>query len=312
MTVSPRAALLSAAAGLVVIALMIVLYGLDNGDESAIKVRTIHLEGVSNASGLVIITRDGERLAATVDEVSQWTLPQDPPPLITWSSLVDGHMVGGQGKVAEYGEVEGLALMDGRIIFPYKTGRQSVVLRDGDQDLPLITTETLKQLRDRAVKVAGGPLFFEFEGVAQAAGGWELLVSVVRPNAKDTPKSTMAVFRMSFKRAGGLERISPPIRHADGTLYTDYGGALDVLESGLAVVPGFHTRGVSLVDWNGRIIHHIDLPTRRVEGVFWDEAAKELILVRECVGEGTRCKDGVHFGVPLWIVHLPKGILPAE
>jgi hypothetical protein len=148
--------------------------------------------------------------------------------------------------------------------------------------------------------------------LAFAGGGWELLASVVRPDAPDTPKSTMAVYRMSFDQDGSFRRISPPIRHGDGSLYTDYGGAMAVLENGLAIVPGFHKPGVSLVDKNGLIIHHIDLPTRRVEGVFWDEKHKELFLVRECVGAGTRCKDGGHFGVLLWIVPFPDGLLPRD
>jgi hypothetical protein len=34
-----------------------------------------------------------------------------------------------------------------------------------------------------------------------------------------------------------------------------------------------------------------------------------LFLVRECVGDVGSCRDGVHFGVPLWIVSLPEGLV---
>ncbi|HIA01400.1 MAG TPA: hypothetical protein EYN66_05750 [Myxococcales bacterium] len=292
MKLTPRAALICAAVGLAIIALMFVIYGNQEKDGgNAPKIRTVILESVSNASGLIIIEHEGQRFAATVDEVPEWNRKEAPPPLITWSSIHDGSMRGGEGRVAEYGEVEALAHIDGRAVFPYKTGRQSVVVRDGNQDIPLITTATLKQLHKKAAKLASGPLFFEFEGLAYFAGGWELLVSVVRPNVQDTPKSTMAVFRMSFSRDGKLETIS---------------------EDGLAIVPGFHGRGVSLVDNNGRIVHKIDLPTSRVEGVFWDAKNHELFLVRECVGAGTACRDGVHFGVKLWIASFPNGLLPKD
>jgi hypothetical protein len=67
-------------------------------------------------------------------------------------------MQGGEGHVAQYGEVEALSLIDGRVVFPYKTDAQTVVLRDGYQVIPLINPSTIKKLRDAAEKVASGPL----------------------------------------------------------------------------------------------------------------------------------------------------------
>ena len=155
------------------------------------------------------------------------------------------------------------------------------------------------------------PFFFEFEGLASTPQGWELLCSVVDPDARDTPLSTKAVFRMAFNPTGALTKISPPVRNKDGSLYTDYAAALDVLDNGLAIVPAFHKRGVVLVNWEGRVVRRINLPTQRVEGVVWDPDKNELYLVRECVGEGSLCNDGVHFGVPLWIVTIADGLAPS-
>ena len=84
------------------------------------------------------------------------------------------------------------------------------------------------------------------------------------------------------------------------------------LPSGVAVVPGFYRDGVSLVNWAGRTLRHLDIPVRRVEGVRWDAKTRNLYLVRECVGDGTACTEDGGFGVPLWIVSLPGGLNIAD
>jgi hypothetical protein len=160
MSILPRVALIASVVGACVIVLITTLAGGLGGEveNTAPNIRQLSLAAVSNASGLVVIERDGQRLVATVDEVSEWTRSEDPPPLITWSSITDGSMQGGEGHVAQYGEVEALSLIDGRVVFPYKTDAQTVVLRDGYQVIPLINPSTIKKLRDAAEKVASGPL----------------------------------------------------------------------------------------------------------------------------------------------------------
>jgi len=114
---------------------------------------------------------------------------------------------------------------------------------------------------------------------------------------------------MAFEPDGKLSKVSPPIRRHDGTLYKDYAAALDVLDSDLAIIPGFHSSTLSLVNWEGLVVKEIETSANRVEGVKWNSSENKLYLVRECVGTGTDCSDGVHFGVPLWIVTIPQGLL---
>ena len=268
-------------------------------------VHAFRLHAVSNASGLALVERDGRQLVATVDEVDEWNGGPDVPPLITFSDRLTGARVGGERHVAEFGEVEALAERDGRLAFPYKTDRQAVVLRWGDQDIPVVTPAVIAAL-DAQSRAAGlqGALFYEFEGLAWHRGHWELLAAVVRPDVRETPSSTMAVTRLWFDGDGGLKAISPFFREATGGLYHDYAAALCVVGDDLAVVPGFFSHGVTLFDRDGRIAHHLDLPTTRVEGVAYDALAQELFLVRECVGEGSGCGAGVHFGVTLWVASI--------
>lgn len=276
--------------------------------ESEGAVKEIRLQRVSNASGLVLLTRKGRRVVATVDEVDAWRRQEPPPPLVTFSDPVTGAPLGGQGAVGSLGEVEALTQKAGEVALLYKTGAQRVVLRHGDKDLPLVGPGVIARLR-QAARQAGAtePMYFEFEGLASTNRGWEVICSVVRPDARDTPRSTMSVFRLAFDASGALTRLSAPFRREDGTLHVDYAASLDVTASGDAIVGAFLGRGAYVAGWDGRV-RTIDLPVQRVEGIAWDPARKELWMVRECVGSGTDCAPGIHFGVPLWVAHLKDGL----
>ena len=149
-------------------------------------------------------------------------------------------------------------MKNGSIAFPYKTGAQTVILRHEEQDITLINKAVIAQLTEKMKAIDAPPYFFEFEGLAGTEAGWELVCSAVRPNARDTPRSTMAVFRMAFEPDGKLSKVSPPIRRHDGTLYKDYAAALDVLDSDLAIIPGFHSSTLSLVNWEGLVVKEIE------------------------------------------------------
>ncbi len=281
----------------------------DPGDAAAVRV--VVLERVSNASGLELVTRDGQRVVATVDEVDAWEGPGAPPPLITFSDPRAGHYLGGEGSAGAFGEVEALAATAAGVLrFSYKTDAQRVVLREGDRDVPLVEADTIARLQLEANKVTTGPTYFEFEGMATTSdGGVALLVAVVDPGARETPRSTKAILLLTFSAQGTLQRLTPPFRWPDGRLYTDYAAALDLTPEGLAIVPGFFEGGVAIIDpTSGRVLRWRRLPTRRVEGVKWDPEAHELYLVRECPGEGEHCAPGAPFGTPLWIAWFPNGL----
>ena len=273
-----------------------------------VYVEQVILPRVSNASGLASVMLNGRPAYATVDEVSEWSGEGPPPPLISYSERLSGTLLGGEGTAGAYGEVEALTERNGRLVFPYKTDAQRVVLRDGTDNIPIVEKFLIEQLERQAAAVAQPPFYFEFEGLAWHASRWVLLCAVVRPNAPDTPASTVANILITTREDGSNPQLSKPIHWEDGRLYTDYGAALDYTEAGLAIVPGFHRRGVVLVDATGLIVHEIDLPTSRVEGVRWFPDTKTMWLVRECAGLGTSCADGVVFGTPLWDVHFRKGL----
>ena len=270
------------------------------------RITTVPLQSVSNASGLALVHGPDGLRVATVDEVDEWQGGGDPPPLITLSDPQTGDAVGGQGHIAELGEVEALALRDGVFAYPYKTGAQDVVLRWGTTDIPLVGPQVIVTL-DAAAKEAGPPpYFYEFEGLEWFGQRWELLAAVVRPDVRETPSSTIAVSRLWFKPDGTFERLSPLFRLEQSELYRDYAAALCVVGDDIAVVPGFRSEGVSLFDTLGNRVGYIALPTRRVEGVDYDLETERLFLVRECVGDGVECKPGVHFGAPLWIANVTR------
>lgn len=268
----------------------------------------VHLDAVSNASGLTLVERDGELLVATVDEVDEWEGGEERPPLVTLSAM-DGRPVGGEGRVASFGEVEALAVRDGVIAFPYKTGAQRVVLRWGDKELPLIDAPQIAQLNAAAAAVSRGPFYHEFEGLEWFEGGWQLIDAVVAPDVRDTPASTRCVMRLWFDAGGRLLRVSPPLRRLDGRLATDYAAALAVLPGDLALIPGFKVPGVRTWDAEGRLVADLALPVVRVEGIAYDAPSQRLFMVRECVGEGLDCVHEVAFGVPLWIATVPLAAL---
>jgi hypothetical protein len=277
-------------------------------DEFAGRMRVVALQQVSNASGLELIERNGELLAATADEVDEWEGPGDPPPLIVLSRLTDGAMVDGVGKAGSVGEIEALAERNGQPAFPFKTDGQAISIRVGEQSTPVIGPSIIARLESEARKLAQPPCWFEFEGLARAPLGWAFVVSVVRPNVRDTPRSTLANFLLHVGDDGALQSLTPPITKADGSLYTDYGASLDLLPDGRAVIGGFFEAGAVVVSSDGRVQKRIDLPTRRVEGIVWHEPSRTLYLVRECPGQGTDCAGGNPFGTPLWIAPLPDGL----
>ena len=301
-----RGVLSLVALGAAIIIGVVVAFISDSADGNPMT--TITLSAVSNASGMVLLTMDGKRLIATVDEVDEWGRPEEPPPLITLSDDT-GQAVGGFLKVAAFGEVEALAIKDDAVAFVYKTGIQTVVVRDRTEDIVLVNAPVVAELRRRAQAVAEPPYFFEFEGLdfVEETRTWELICAVVLPDARDTPASTKAVFRMEHAEDGKLLRISPAVRYPDGTIYKDYAASLHVVD-GLALVGGFYRDGAVLIDWDGRVVKHIKAGARRVEGIWWDAPRKKLFMVRECVGDGYHCKEGVHFGVPLWVVDMPDGL----
>ncbi|MBT9558003.1 MAG: hypothetical protein IV100_18350 [Myxococcales bacterium] len=264
------------------------------------------LGAVSNASGLALQREGGALRVATVDELDEWEGESPPPPLITLSDPVTGHAVGGVGVAGAVGEVEALAATPGGFAYPWKTGEQSVVLRLPDgTDRALVTPSVLGRL-DRAIDAIRDEatarqarVFWEFEGLDATPTGWELLATAVDRDARDTPASTFASFRLSFDSEVRLTRLSPPLRRRDGRLHRDYAAALCVLSNDVAVIPAFSGTGVTLFGPDGRERRHLDLPVRRIEGVGYDEATSTLYLVRECVGVGKDCGP-IAFGVPLW------------
>lgn len=275
---------------------------------SDFPLRAVVLEQVSNASGLELVYRNGERLVATLDEVSEWAgRPDDAPPMILLSRVSDGKAVGGERRVGQFGEVEALATRDGRLVFPYKRHGQVLVVRDGEKDIPLVDEAIIARLKEATRAVAEPPFWFEFEGLDFENGRWEVLVSAVHQDAPHPPESTLALFRLRVSAEGRFESLSGALRWWDGSLYRDYGGAIDVLPDGRALVPGFFSGGVSVVGEDGRVVRHIKLATRRIEGLAWDSAAKELLLVRECVGDFAACAPGAAFGTTLWIASIPDG-----
>ncbi len=269
------------------------------GADAPAGLTTARLSAVSNASGLALLERDGQLLVATVDEVDEWHGGPERPPLITYSNL-DGDAVGGEGSVAIYGEVEALAVRDGVLAFPYKTDAQRVVLKWGQREMVVIDRPEIARLDAAAAEVARGPFFHEFEGLEWFEGGWQLLDAVVSPTARDTPASTRCVFRLWLDESGRLQRISPALRRAGGGLATDYAAALAVLPGDVALVPGFRIPGVRTYAPDGRVLADLPLAVQRVEGVAFHAPTERLFMVRECVGEGMTCAEGVHFGVPLW------------
>ena len=196
-----------------------------------VYVQQVILTRVSNASGLAAVQSGGRLAYATVDEVPEWQGRGPAPPLIVHSERSTGEMLGGQGEAGSFGEVEALAERDGRVVFPYKTGAQSVVLRDGTMDIPVVGPTLINTLRQKSEALAAPPFYFEFEGLAWQEKQWILLCAVVRPDAADTPKSTMA----NSPHASGrdtTDRISSHPMERWQT-YTDYGAALDMTEDGL-------------------------------------------------------------------------------
>ena len=171
--------------------------------------RIVTLASVSNASGLAVVEHNGRRVAATVDEVDEWRGEGDPPPLIVLSSLETGEQVGGVLSIGMFGEVEALARRDGRWAFPYKTGAQRVVVRDGNNDINVIGPAVISQLRDASAALVEGPLYFEFEGLDSSEKGWEFVVAVVEPDARDTPRSTKLSFRFWCNFDGTEPTLSP-------------------------------------------------------------------------------------------------------
>ncbi|MFT5430208.1 MAG: hypothetical protein ACI9OJ_000881 [Myxococcota bacterium] len=268
-------------------------------------IRTIALEMVSNASGMVVAERGGKRVIITVDEVPEWEGSGPPPPLMSWNDPLTGKQLGGTGRAGEWGEVEALALRDGRVIFPYKTGPQRVVIRDGNQDIVLTDDAAIQQLTNAVRTVAKGPWFFELEGLAWTGKGFELVVAALLGDAEDGPISTRAVLRAQFGPEGGITRLSPPLRDSTGALRTDYAAALHVLDDGRALIPGFFKPNVGIYDWTGAEVAVITVDTRRIEGIHFDTLTNELLMTRECVGLGGDCAPGIHFGVPAYIMTLP-------
>ncbi len=271
------------------------------------------LRTVSNASGLALVRGGGELLVATVDEVDEWEGGADPPPLVTLSDPETGESVGGQWHVAAFGEVEALAVRDGKLAFPFKTGAQAVSVHWNDRNISLVDEQVIRRLDEAASRIATGPFFYEFEGLEWHAGRWQLLCAVVRPDVRETPSSTVLITRLWFGPDGAFQRLSPWFRDESGALYHDYAAALCVVGDDLAVVPGFFGAGVTLFDREGRAVRHLDLPTRRVEGVDYDAASERLFLVRECAEPDDRssvaCAPGVVFGTPLWTFDVPRSAL---
>lgn len=264
------------------------------------------LGAVSNASGLALVRQGGQLRVATVDELDEWEGESAAPPLITVSDPITGDGVGGVGVAGAVGEVEALAASEGGFAYPWKTGEQTVVLRLPDgSDRPLVTAAVLERLGDamdalrEETNARRARIFWEFEGLDATPTGWELLATAVDRDARDTPASTFASFRLTFDREVRLTRLSPPFRRQDGRLHRDYTAALCVLSNDVAVVPAFLGSGVFLFGPDGRERRHIDIPVRRIEGVGYDETTEALYLVRECVGDGDDCGP-IAFGVPLW------------
>lgn len=264
------------------------------------------LGAVSNASGLALVRDSGRLWVATVDELDEWEGESPPPPLITSSDPVSGDAVRGHGAAGALGEVEALAATAEGFAYPWKSGEQAVNLRlPNGTDRPLVTPDVLARLEGAFAAIRAesraerARIFWEFEGLDATKSGWELLATAVDRDARDTPASTFATFRLSFDNAVQLTRLSPPLRRRDGRLHRDYAAALCVLADDVAVIPAFLGSGVHLFGPDGLERRFLDLPVRRIEGVGYDEATQSLFLVRECVGEGKDCGP-VAFGVPLW------------
>ncbi len=282
-----------------------VWHGEQPPDSPAPPSGAVALVRVSNASGLALVERDGELLVATVDEVDEWEGPGDPPPLVTLSRPSDGVMVGGEGAAGAHGEVEALAVRDGRFAFPWKPHGQRVSIRDGDRDIEVVDEHVIRRL---AGAMGSDGWWFEFEGLDYHDGGWELVATAVERHARNAPASTAANFRLRTGADGTFERLSPAIHHPDGRRYTDYAASLDVLPDGRALIGGFFEGGAVIVDPQGKIERRIELDTRRVEGIAWHQPTRRLFLVRECPGTGVDCASGNPFGTPLWVVDLPDGL----
>ncbi len=257
---------------------------------------------VFNASGLANTIRGSRPVAATICDYSEWRRDGPPPALITFSALEDGAPVETSGKIGDTGGAEGLATRDGALAIIFEDKR-SIVVREGGMDTVLDTQRLRVGLTPHVLDRIPAPRDFFFEGVAAVKAGYVVLVTVRHDVAEsdDDPGTPMALFLAHFKASGALDHVAGPIRYEDGRPYSDYGGALAIAPSGLAIVPGFYTSGMRLVAPDGRIVADIDIPTRRVEGVDWDPTSCRLSAVRECVGEGFECDELEPMGVPLWI-----------
>ena len=262
-------------------------------------VRSVALEEVFNASGMVSWTHQGMPAVMTVNDwrPEEVGRPWDPHlsgvPALTINDPGTGAILGNSlalDFVRGGREIEAITMASGALAALYAS-----------EDGAGIALPRRRQQLDLAAawSKVGAHASADHEGLAFHGGKWFVLMTIHRsPEDHADRPWTSELYLASFHGDGRLVDVAGPVRDPDGTLHNDFGGDLTVLPDGNLIIPGFVRSGFVVVDQKARVLATVDLPTTRVEGVAWDAARCTMHMVRECLGQGWACSRHMAFA---WI-----------
>ncbi len=262
-------------------------------------IKQVKLQGVFNASGMVLDRHAEQRVVTGSDWVMGNPLPGllegTVPPSLVVSAAASGKMIEGRSAAKTVFELEGLSWKGSEIAALYQEGGKAFI-QVGSTRTDLDT--------DAAGAATGKHSLRLFEGLAHNSGHWVVLMTISRQAAGGDPHPhQMEMYLASFKDgSGALAGVKGPVQTSNGEIIRELGGDLLRLPSGKFLIPGFNSRGLKVVSPDGTVLKQVDLDTRRVEGIAFDKKRCDLLLVRECAGPGDLCNEPPTLGTPLWIM----------
>jgi hypothetical protein len=266
---------------------------------AGVTIEGVTLVGAANASGLVVTHSEKGLVVVTVSDQ-----PGNSSHLQYW--FEDGRSAGSPAVTAARG-VEALTLRAGRVTELRVASDGALNLADGSDTETLLTAAGRRVLTDRLCSEACD---MESEGLAWRGGRWHTVATFSKASTGPLQRP-LAVYWLRFEAPGRTPEVIGPVRYGSGQPLREFVAALDITPSGLAIMPGFRTSGIRLVDERGLVVGEVVLPTARVEGVFWHQPSERLFLVRECPGSGSRCGGHDPSDLLLWKVTLPESMLAA-